>query len=64
MRVLWYGDATAVVCIPCKCVCMCVAPLPSDPHECVSEVHVLGVASWVCVALEVCVRTCGGKALQ
>jgi len=43
---LCYGDATAMVCIPCKCVSVfeCAAPLPSDRHECVSEVHVWGVS--------------------
>ena len=33
----------------CECVCLCAAPLPSDPHECVYEVYVLGVVSCVCV---------------
>jgi len=39
------------------CVFLC-GPLPSDRPECVSEVHELGVVSCVCV------RACGGEALQ
>ena len=51
IRLLCYGDVTAMVCIPCKCVCVGTAPLPSYPHECVSEVHVIGVVSCVgCVS--------------
>ena len=42
------------------CVCLCAAPLPSDPHECVSKVHVFG-CGFMCV---MCVRAYGGEALQ
>ena len=30
-----------------ECVCLCAVPRPSDPHECLSEVHVLIVVSSV-----------------
>ena len=55
IRMLCNGDATAMVCIPCKCVCVhvCAAPLPSDPHECVYEVC---VCDDLCVCM--CVRVC------
>ena len=42
-----------------KCVCLCAVPLLSDPHECVSEVYVLGVVSCVCMC-----EVCGGEGLQ
>ena len=29
IRMLWYGDATALVCIRCKCVCAYVCGAPS-----------------------------------
>jgi len=38
----WYISVANV------CVCLCAAPLPSDPHKCVSKVHVLGVV-FMCV---------------
>jgi len=61
MRVLWYDDAAALMCIcwKCVCMCMCAVPLASDRHECVSELHVLG-GGFMCV----CVRACGSEALQ
>jgi len=49
IRLLWYADSPAMVCVSLAnvCVCVCAGPLPSDPHECVCEVHVLGVVSCV-----------------
>jgi len=69
MRVLWYDDAAALMCICCKCVCVCMCVCVRRPFRRTLMNVCMTCMCWlwfhVCnMGVCMCVRKCGGEALQ